>query len=66
MLKDFRNELIFKIKLYQENLNNTLISSGHNEQIQLFDEYTKTIIDIVTEVEKLIWAKDVHRRETKD
>ena len=66
MLKDFRNELISKIKLYQENLNNALRNNYRDELITLFDEHTENIINIVTEVEKIILDKDVPRREVKD
>lgn len=66
MLKDFRKELITRIKENQEDMNKSLISNGYNALTPLFDEYTKDIIDIVTEVEDLIWAKDVPRREVKD
>ena len=66
MLKNFRNELISKIKLYHENLNNALRNNYRDELITLFDEHTETIINIVTEVEKIILDKDVPRREEKD
>lgn len=48
-------------------MNKSLISSGGSMLIQLFDDYTKEIIDIVIkEAENLFYNKNVSKREEKD
>ena len=67
MLKDFRNELIARIKENQEDMNKSLVSNGCNALISLFDEYTKEVIDIVVKkVEGLFYNKNTSNREIKD
>lgn len=66
-MKDFRKDLIARIKESQNDMNKSLISNGYNAFIPLFDDYTKEIIDIVIkEAENLFYSKNVSKREEKD